>query len=434
MITTKYVRDNIDSIKESLKRRHSSYPIEELISLDIEYRKMQTELQELQAKRNKASLNISEMKKKGVNADKDISELRMLKESMDSIEAKMPSYKGRIDELLWNMPNILHETVPFGADDSENVVIKAYGAKKELLDRKTHEEILLENGLLDLERAAKIAGSRFYYLKGDLVLLEQSLIRFAIDLLSKKGFIVVQPPFMLRKEFYKGVTALADFEDALYKVEDPKELSSKKEYEKLGDELFMISTSEHPLAAMYANELVEVNKLPIKLLGISQCFRREAGSHGKDTKGIFRVHHFYKIEQFIFSKADDSWKFFDELLENSEEIYQKLGLPYQVVNVCTGDIGSVAAKKYDIEGYMPMQQKFRELVSCSNCTDWQSLRLDIKYDEKGERKYVHTLNSTAIATERTLVAIIENYTDEKGTIHVPKALVPYMGKETLSKL
>ena len=434
MITTKYVREHIDIIKESLKKRQSQYPIDELLSLDLDYRKMQTELQELQAKRNKASLDISVMKKTGKNTDTEIIALRTLKDRIESIEAEMPSYKIRIEELLWNMPNVLHETVPFGVDDSENKVIKTYGTKKEPLDNRTHEDILLKNGLVDLERAAKIAGSRFYYLKGDLVLLEQSLIRFALDMLEKRNFTIIQPPFMLRKEFYKGATALGDFEDALYKVEDPKELESKKEFEKLGDELFMISTSEHSMAAMYSNELLDVKNLPIRLAGVSPCFRREAGSHGKDTKGIFRVHHFYKIEQFVFSKVEESWKIFDELFKNSEDIYQKLELPYQVVNVCTGDIGSVAAKKYDIEGYMPRQQKYRELVSCSNCTDWQSLRLDIKYDEKGERKYVHTLNSTAIATERTMVAIIENYTDEKGIIHIPKVLIPYMGKETLSKI
>ncbi len=238
---------------------------------------------------------------------------------------------------------------------------------------------------------------------------------------------------MLRKEYYRGVTALGDFEDALYKISDPKEISGNNEYEKLEDELFLISTSEHPMAAMHSNEVFPASKLPLKYVGISPCFRREAGSHGKDTKGIFRVHQFNKVEQFIFSKQEDSWSYFNELLSNSEEIVKDLGIPYRIVNICTGDIGIVAAKKIDIEAYMPLQKKYREITSCSNCTDWQSLRLDIKYDENNERKYVHTLNSTGIAAQRLIVAIVENYVNDDGTITVPKLLVPYLGKEILGK-
>jgi len=236
---------------------------------------------------------------------------------------------------------------------------------------------------------------------------------------------------MMKREYYKGVTSLADFEDALYKVGESREAMQNNDIEHIEDELFMISTSEHPIAAMHADHVFSANELPKKYVGWSPCFRREAGAHGKDTKGIFRVHQFYKVEQFIFSRQEDSWKYFEELASNEEELFKALGIPYRVVNICTGDIGIVAAKKYDLEAYLPVQKRYGEMCSCSNCTDWQSLRLDIKYDEKGERKYVHTLNATAIATERAIVAIIENYTNEDGTITVPDVLVPYMGKRKI---
>ncbi len=433
MLTTKYVRDHIDEIKKSLEKRKSAYPIDELLNLDMDIRKLKTELQELQAKRNKESMEISEKKKKNEDIGEKINTLKVVKEKIEAIESELPSYQDRVNFLLWNMPNILHESVPYGKNDEENIEMKKWGEQKNKKNGKSHDEILKELDMVDIERAAKVSGARFYYLKNDLVLLEQSLLRFALDFFIKKGFTPISPPFMLRKEYYRGVTALGDFEDALYKISDPKEISGNNEYEKLEDELFLISTSEHPMAAMHSNEVFPASKLPLKYVGISPCFRREAGSHGKDTKGIFRVHQFNKVEQLIFSKQEDSWSYFNELLSNSEEIVQDLGIPYRIVNICTGDIGIVAAKKIDIEAYMPLQKKYREITSCSNCTDWQSLRLDIKYDENNERKYVHTLNSTGIAAQRLIVAIVENYVNDDGTITVPKLLVPYLGKEILGK-
>ncbi|MCL4381402.1 serine--tRNA ligase [Candidatus Marsarchaeota archaeon] len=433
MLTTKYVRDHINEIKKSLEKRKSAYPIDELLNLDMDIRKLKTELQELQAKRNKESMEISEKKKKNEDIGEKINTLKVVKEKIEAIESELPSYQDRVNFLLWNMPNILHESVPYGKNDEENIEMKKWGEQKNKKNGKSHDEILKELDMVDIERAAKVSGARFYYLKNDLVLLEQSLLRFALDFFIKKGFTPISPPFMLRKEYYRGVTALGDFEDALYKISDPKEISGNNEYEKLEDELFLISTSEHPMAAMHSNEVFPASKLPLKYVGISPCFRREAGSHGKDTKGIFRVHQFNKVEQFIFSKQEDSWSYFNELLSNSEEIVKDLGIPYRIVNICTGDIGIVAAKKIDIEAYMPLQKKYREITSCSNCTDWQSLRLDIKYDENNERKYVHTLNSTGIAAQRLIVAIVENYVNDDGTITVPKLLVPYLGKEILGK-
>lgn len=431
MLTPKYVRDNLDAIRKSLEVRKSDYPIDELVGLEELTRKIGTELQELRAKRNRGTMQISEAKKQGKTADDALmAELAGLKKRIDELEGELPKSAERLDFLMWNLPNVLHGTVPYGKDDAENVEIRKWG---EVRKRKIpgHAEILEKLGLLDTEQASKVAGARFFYLKGDLALLEQSLIRFAIDELNKKGFTLIAPPLMMRREYYRGVTALGDFEEALYRAADPNEAREKKDLEHVDESLFMVSTSEHPMAAMHANKVFTGKELPAKYMGWSPCFRREAGAHGKDTKGIFRVHQFYKVEQFVFSRPEDSWRIVEELIGNAEGIFQKLKIPYHVVNICTGDIGVVAAKKYDLEAYLPGQDAYREMVSCSNCTDWQALRLDIKYDEKGERKYVHTLNSTAIATNRTMVAIIENYYNDDGTITVPEVLVPYMGKSKI---
>ena len=434
MITTKYVRDNVERIRESLERRRSNYPLDELLKLDEQSRAIQTKVQELRKKRNAGSIEVSNARKEGKKvADSRIRELADVKKEIEELEAKDAAGRERIDSLLWNMPNVLDESVPYGKDETGNVEIRKAGAVKKR-SIPSHIEILERLGLVDIEQAAKVSGARFYYLKGELALLEQALIRFAIDRMVAKGYELIAPPLMLKKEYYRGATALGDFEEALYKVADTAESAAKKDFERLEDELFLISTSEHTLAALNAGRVFSGGELPKRYVAVSPCFRREAGSHGKDTKGIFRVHHFYKIEQFALSRQEDSPKMFDELLGNAEGLWKELGMPYHVINICTGDIGTVAAKKHDIDVYMPGQDRYREVVSGSNCTDWQSLRLDIKYDEKGERRYAHTLNCTAIATSRALVAMVENYYTDKGTIKVPEALVPYMnGKREIGK-
>ncbi len=431
MLTTRYVKDNIEAIRRSLAKRKSNYPIDELLRLDEESKKLEKNLQDLRARRNSGSLAVSELKKSKKDASKEIEELAAVKKEIGDIEAELPSYQDRINGLLWNMPNILHESVPYGKDDTENKEIRKFGKIPSGKPVMGHEEALTKLCLLDIEQASKVSGARFFYLKGDLALLEQSLIHFAISELKKKGYTLVSPPLMLRKEYYRSVTALADFQEMLYRVGEPNEAKSDNKAEHVEDDLFMIGTSEHPLATLHADQVLSAKDLPKKYIGFSPCFRREAGAHGKDTKGIFRVHQFYKVEQFILSNQNGSWSFFDELIANSEDLFKKLKLPYHIVNICTGDIGAVAAKKFDLEVYMPVQEKYREAVSCSNCTDWQSMRLNIRYDEGGERKYVHTLNSTAIATNRTLVAIVENYLNDDGSITIPDVLVPYMGKDMI---
>jgi seryl-tRNA synthetase len=431
MITTKYVRDHINEIKKSMEIRKSDYPIDELLELDEKVRVINNEIQILRTKRNAGSLKISEIKKSGSGDTSElVKELADTKNKIDELELQLPKYDTRIDFLLWNMPNTLQDSVPYGVDDTQNVELRKYG---DISNRKgyNHEEVLKKLGLLDTEQAAKVAGARFFYLKGDLALMEQSLIRFGIDIMIEKGYTLIIPPLMLKKEYYKGTTALADFEELIYRVADTHEAESNKNFEHTDNELELIATSEHSIAAMHADTIFSASQLPLRYIGVSPCFRREAGSHGKDTKGIFRTHQFDKVEQFVFSNQEDSLKLHEQMVEYSEEVWKKLEIPYRVVNICTGDIGSVAAKKYDIEGYMPGQGDYRELGSLSNCTDWQSMRLNIRYDDKGERKYVHTLNATVISLNRAIVAIVENYTNDDGTITVPEALVPYMKKRKI---
>ncbi len=433
MLTAKYVRDNLDAIKKSLANRRSDYPLDELLQLDAESRKRGVELQRLRAERNKGSEQIAQAKKAGKEADGALADrMAQVKAQIEALEAKMSIGELRLEQLVWNMPNILDDSVPVGDPPEANRIIKKWGepvAKKV----PTHEEVLGKLGLLDTERAGKTTGARFYFMKGDLVLLELSLMRYVMDFLTKRGYTPVLPPFMLKKKYYRGAAPLATFQDALYRVGESEEAAGMKEAEHLEDELFLIGTAEHALATMHAEEVLSVNDLPLKYAGISPCFRREAGAHGKDTKGMFRVHQFDKIEQFIYCRKEDEQKYFDELLGNTERIWQELNVPYRLVELCSGDTGHQMTKTVDIECFMPGQNDYRELGSCSSAGVWQSMRLDIRYDEKQERKYVYTLNNTAVPAQRALVCIVENYTNPDGTITVPDVLVPYMGKEKIGK-
>jgi seryl-tRNA synthetase len=312
----------------------------------------------------------------------------------------------------------LHTSVPYGIDDTENVEVKQWGEPPQFdFTPKSHVELLTALDLIDLERAAKVSGAGFYYLKGDLVLLDLAIQRFAIDFLRKEGFTVISPPLMLKRKPYEGVTDLDDFESVMYKIQ--------------GEDVYLIATSEHVMAAMFMDEVLDLSQLPVKLCGVSPCFRREIGTHGRYTKGLFRVHQFNKVEQFIFSTPEQSWELHEHIQHNSEKLYQALGLHYRVVNVCTGDIGSIAAKKYDTELWMADGQ-FRESGSNSNCTDYQARRLNIRYREKkGQSPIgpVYTLNNTALAG-RTMIAILEQCQLKDGSVNLPTVLHPYMDGQT----
>ena len=345
-----------------------------------------------------------------------IKEAKELLAAIKQMEIKEKYYKEKVDSILLRLPNLLHESVPYGKDEHDNVVVRVWGKPPKFdFEPKSHVEILKNLGLLDAERAAKVAGRGFFYLKKELVLLDFAIMRFAIDHLIKKGYILIEPPFMLRKDAYMGATDFEFFHEQLYKIE--------------GEDLFLIATAEHPIAAMFKDEVLLKDDLPLKFVGVSPCFRKEVGAHGKYTKGLFRMHQFNKVEQFIFCAPEESWDLHEELQRNSEELYQKLGLHYRVVNVCTGDIGDFAAKKYDIEIWMADGQ-YRESGSNSNCTDYQARRLNIRYREKPGapvKGFVHTLNNTALATSRTMIAIIEQFQQKDGSVKIPRVLWKYMG-------
>src|SRR3989338_7583297 len=417
MLDINLIRTNPKLVKGNLERRKNPELLilfEELVLLDSDWKKKKAELDNLRSERNKLSLEINQFKKAGKSIEQTLKQSSLVAESIKRNEQDVENLKLKVDSLLMKLPNLLHESVPYVKDDSENFELRKSGKIKKFdFELKSHAELAEALGIADFERSAKISGNGFYFLKGELALLNQALLRFAIDILSKKGYIYVEPPLMMRKKPYEGVTDLSDFEKVMYKIE--------------GEDQYMIATSEHPMASMYMDETLDESQLPLKFVGNSLCFRKEVGSRGVDTKGLFRTHQFNKVEQFIFCKPEDSWKYHEELIKNSEEIFQALDIPFRVVNICTCDIGSVADKKYDIEAWMPRQNKYAEVVSGSNCTDYQARRLNIKFGkEGGEKKLLHTLNCTGIATSRALVAILENYQNKDGTITVPKVLIPYM--------
>ena len=424
MLDIRLIREKPDYVRENLKRRNDPEKLEmldQLIEYDKKWRQNLTRLNELRHQRRELTNEIAQLKKQGKEIAQKIEEARKIDAEIESLEKQVEELSRKVKHYLMRLPNLLHDSVPYGVDENDNVTVKTWGEIPKFdFKVKDHIDLGLSLGILDLERAAKVSGARFYYLKGLGVLLDMALINFALNELVKKGYEPIEPPYMMRRKAYEGATALADFEEMLYKIED--------------EDLYLIATSEHPIAAMFMNEVLNAEDLPLKFAGVSACFRREAGAHGKDTRGIFRTHQFNKVEQFIFCLPEHSWEMHEELLRNAEELVQKLGLPYRVVNVCTGDIGSFAAKKYDIEVWMPAQNRYREIISCSNCTDYQARRLNIRYREKEgapPKGVVHTLNSTALATGRTVVAILENYQQEDGSVVIPEVLRPYMGVERI---
>ncbi|HLD78709.1 MAG TPA: serine--tRNA ligase, partial [archaeon] len=368
MLDLKLIREKPDDVRANLARRKDPALLkllDDIIAADKSHRAALQRTESLRKTRNQITEEVAQLKGAKKPAEKQIAQMKKLGADLAAAEQALAPLEQQLRSLALRVPNLLHDSVPVGASDAENKVVRTWGAPLKRSGLKGHEELALALDLLDLERAAKTSGARFYTLKGDLALLDLALQRFALDHLAKRGFTPLLPPNLLRRAAYEGVTDLADFETMLYKVE--------------GEDLFLIATSEHPIAAMHMSETLPEASLPLRYAGLSPCYRKEAGAHGKDTKGIFRVHQFNKIEQFIFSAPEQSWALHEELIKTTEAIFQSLEIPYRVVNVCTGDIGTVAAKKYDLEGWFPAQAAYRELASCSNCTDYQARRLQVRY-------------------------------------------------------
>ena len=420
MLDLRLVRERPDLIRDMLAKRGVSFPLDELLAKDAKRRQMLTEVQRLKHQRNLLSLEIAQAKREGKDVSEKMLVVKELSESIDRLDAEAEALDREVSNLLKALPNLIHESVPIGRDESDNLVIRSWGEPKQFqITPKDHITLGLLLDIIDIDRAAKVAGSRFYYLKDNLVRLNYALISYALDFLKQKGFTLLQPPYMLKKEAIEGTIIISDFEDVIYKIE--------------GEDLYLIGTAEHAIAAMHMDEILDGSLLPLRYGGISPCFRKEAGAHGRDTKGIFRVHQFEKVEQFVFSKPEDSWKEHEMMIRNAEEFFQSLEIPYRVVLLCSGDLGKTSAKTYDLEAWFPAQNTYREVVSCSNCLDYQARRLMIKYRDKPneESKFVHTLNSTLVATERTLIAIMENHQNEDNSISIPKVLRPYFGDERL---
>lgn len=434
------LRTNPEKLKESLKRRYINTSIvDRAVELDKKWRQILQEVEKLRHEHNVISSKIP--KASQVERQELIQKAKELLNTLQEKERELQEIENQRDEVLFELPNLVDESVPLGPDENYSQPIRFWGKFKVyekdleefLTQTKGHKvdyEIIkwkpvghadmLESVLKlgDTKKAAEVAGSRFYYLFDDIVWLDIALLNYAIDLMTSKGYTLVLPPYMLRGEVIKSVIDLDTFKDAIYKIEN--------------EDLYLIATAEHPIAALYYKEDIPKEKLPLKYVGVSPAFRKEAGAANKDLKGIFRVHQFHKVEQFIFSVPEDSWKLHEELIRNAEEIFQGLGLPYRVINIASGDLGACAAKKYDLEVWMPAQAKFREMVSCSNCLDWQAYRMKIRWVDKNNKKgYVHTLNSTAVASTRTITAILENYQREDGVVEIPKVLRKYL--EVFSK-
>jgi seryl-tRNA synthetase len=427
MLDIRLIRENPDVVRRNLEKRDDPEKLkllDALIGLDTEWRQLLTKVNELRHRRRIATEEIAKLKKKGKDTAQKLEEAKSLPREIERLEAQVEERREKVNSILLRLPNLLHETVPIGKDESANEVVRVVGKPVRFgFAPKNHLEIAQNLGLVDAERAAKVTGHGFYYLKGLLVLLDLALISYAIDFLIKRGYWLVEPPYMMHKKPYVGATDLETFEDQLYKIE--------------GEDLYCIATAEHPLAALFMDEVIEQKNLPIKLVGFSTNFRKEVGAHGKYTKGLFRMHQFNKVEQFVFCLPEDSWKYHEELQKNAEDMYAELGLHFRTVNVCTADIGSLAAKRYDVEVWMS-DGVFREAGSNSNCTDYQARRLNIRYREKEGMPpagFVHTVNNTALATSRTMMAILEQYQQSDGSVLIPKVLRSNMhGIERIEKV
>src|SRR6266540_5442176 len=419
MIDPKILRENPQRIHEMLEKRNTEFPLTDLIDLDEKRRELIIMSQDIRHKKNILSLQISNKKKAGLDVSRELDEMKDIGIKISNLDPLMSSTEETFNKLMFSIPNLLDDSVPLGKDSNDNIVLRVVGdtGKKDFryLD---HVELCNSLDLFDLERASKVAGARFYFLKNDLVKLNQALINYALDFLERNGHTLIQPPFLLKRDSVKGAVILSDFQDVIYKIDQ--------------EDLYMIGTSEHAIAAMRMGEILNGNELPLRYGSISPCFRKEAGAHGKDMKGIFRVHQFEKVEQFVFCKPEDSKNEHERMLSLTEKFYQSLGIPYRITLLCSADTGKVSAKTYDIEAWFPGQDAYREIVSCSNCTDYQARRLAIRYRDRTNQdtQLVHTLNCTLAATERTMVALLENYQTGDGGITIPTVLRKYLSDKT----
>lgn len=420
MIDINLIRENAKLVKDNQKKKGKDEEVvDEILKLDKEWKKILKGVEELKRTRNKVSLEINEIRKKGKKADKEIKEMRKVVSEIGAKDLKANELLKKRNHYLGKIDNIMHEKVPKGKDENDNKEIRKWGTKPKFgFKLKNHVELVENLGVGNFDAAAKSSGKGFYFLKGDLGMLNQALIQFAVEFMSGRGYVYVEPPLMLRKEVLGGALDLEEFEKTIYSIDR--------------EDLALIGTSEYSLLGMHLNEVVNV---PLKYFAYSMCFRKEVGAHGINEKGLWRTHQFNKVEQFVFCHPSESWKYFDEMAKNTEELMKALELPYRVLEICSGDLSAWKARSLDVEVWRPTMKEYGEVTSLSNCTNYQSRNLGIKYVENGKRHFVHTLNNTVLATSRIMVAILENFQTEKGTVKIPKVLWPYMnGVKEIKKI
>ena len=421
MLDIKYIRENAEAVKENMKKKGDDPAlVDELIQKDEVWRKLKHATQDIQKKRNDLTAAIAKTKKEGGDASKLLDEAKKIPEELKKNEEELTTLHKRITDLLYTIPNIMADSVPIGKDESENVETGKFGDVPSFdFEPKNHVQLCEALHLADFEGASRVAGNGFYYLKGDLVRLNQAIIHFALNFLAKQGYSLVEPPLMLNKDHTLTVMPAQDFEEHAYKID--------------GKEQFLIATAEFPLVAWFKDQVIDKKQLPIKLAGYSMSFRQEIGSHGIEEKGLYRTHQFNKVEQVIICEPEDSAKLYDELLNNSVELYNALEIPIRTLAMCSGDLGVTKHKQEDVEAWSPIKKEYYEVGSCSNLTDNQARRTNIKVFD-GETRYVpHTLNNTGIATSRCMIAILENNQQKDGSIAIPKALQPLMSGQKLIK-
>ncbi|WP_308544730.1 serine--tRNA ligase [uncultured Sneathia sp.] len=416
MLDLKYIRENSEQVKKFLKARNSDFDLDIVIDLDKKRRELLVEVESLKSKKNEASSLIGKLKREKKDASDLVSEMQEINENIKRLDEELTKVEERLTYLLYRIPNKLHSSVPFGKDEDENVEIRKWGELRKFdFPIKTHDELGVELDILDFERGAKLSGSRFTVYKKQAAKLERALINFMLDTHEKEGFTEIMTPQLAKREIMTGTGQLPKFEDDMYKIE--------------GEELFLIPTAEVTLTNLYNQEILEEEELPKYFCGFTACFRKEAGAGGKDLKGLIRQHQFNKVEMVKLVHPKNSYDELEHMVNCAENILQQLKLPYRVITLCSGDLGFSAAKTYDVEVWVPSQNKYREISSCSNTEDFQARRAMIKYRSKEDKKsyFVHTLNGSGLAVGRTVVAIMENYQQKDGSIVIPDVLVPYMG-------
>jgi seryl-tRNA synthetase len=420
MLDARFIKENVNAVKEALKKRNYEFPLADFLAIDEKRMAIMREVEELRNRRNVVSEEIGRLKREKADATAQLEEMKAVAEKIKSLDDRLRAVEEETRALILTIPNIPHESVSVGKDETENVEIRRWGSPGEFaFEALNHWDIAETLDIIDFDRAAKIAGARFALMKGAGARLERALMNFMLDTNTAKGYKEVFPPIIVNRESMTGTGQLPKFEMELFRIADP--------------EFYLIPTAEVPVTNIHRDEILKEADLPLYYTAYTPCFRREAGSYGKDTRGLIRQHQFNKVELVKFVKPEDSYDELEKLTNNAEDILQKLGLPYRVVALCTGDLGFSSAKTYDLEVWLPGQNKYREISSCSNFGDFQARRANIRFKREGKKgtEFVHTFNGSSLAIGRTVVAVLENYQQKDGTVLVPEALRPYMGMERI---